>query len=112
MYYLFRERERTEKDARSRDRERYVKEEKCTSYFGGEDREKREQKSTVIEEAESTLGNMLKPQDGRKPEGKTVIMAKLTNEPEGYAECYPGFEEMQDAIVDFDEEVDYTKMDA
>ncbi|KAK2714951.1 hypothetical protein QYM36_009824, partial [Artemia franciscana] len=107
-----RERERTEKDARSRDRERYVKEEKRTSYFGGEDREKREQKSTVIEEAESTLGNMLKPQDGRKPEGKTGIMAKLTNEPEGYAECYPGFEEMQDAIVDSDEEVDYTKMDA
>ena len=54
MCYLFRERERTEKDARSRDRERYVKEEKRTSYFGGEDREKREQKSTVIEEAEST----------------------------------------------------------
>ena len=31
--------------------------------------------------------------------------------PEGYAECYPGLEEMNDAIEDSDEEVDYTKMD-
>lgn len=35
----------------------------------------------------------------------------MTAEPEGYAECYPGLEEMNDAIDDSDDEVDYTKMD-
>ena len=32
-------------------------------------------------------------------------------EPEGYAECYPGFEEMNDALEDSDDEADYSKMD-
>lgn len=40
-----------------------------------------------------------------------AILSKLTAEPEGYAECYPGLEEMNDAIDDSDDEVDYTKMD-
>ncbi|KAH8351193.1 hypothetical protein KR084_010088 [Drosophila pseudotakahashii] len=38
-------------------------------------------------------------------------MASRFAEPEGYAECYPGLEEMNDAIDDSDDEVDYTKMD-
>ena len=32
-------------------------------------------------------------------------------EPEGYAECYPGMSEMNDAIDDSDDEADYSKMD-
>lgn len=39
------------------------------------------------------------------------ILNRLTQEPEGYAECYPGLEEMNDAIDDSDDEVDYSKMD-
>lgn len=39
------------------------------------------------------------------------LLNKLIAEPEGYAECYPGLDEMQDAIDDSDDEVDYTKMD-
>lgn len=39
------------------------------------------------------------------------ILSKLAQEPEGYAECYPGLEEMNDAIYDSDDEVDYSKMD-
>ncbi|CAG9820486.1 unnamed protein product [Phaedon cochleariae] len=39
------------------------------------------------------------------------ILNKLQQEPEGYAECYPGLEEMNDAIDDSDDEVDYSKMD-
>jgi IK cytokine len=31
--------------------------------------------------------------------------------PEGYAECYPGLAEMNDAIDDSDDEADYSKMD-
>ncbi|KAL9889850.1 protein Red-like isoform 1-T1 [Glossina fuscipes fuscipes] len=42
---------------------------------------------------------------------KSSIASRFTNEPEGYAECYPGLEEMNDAIDDSDDEVDYTKMD-
>jgi len=34
-----------------------------------------------------------------------------SKEPEGYAECYPGMSEMNDALDDSDDEVDYTKMD-
>ncbi|ALC45292.1 CG18005 [Drosophila busckii] len=40
-----------------------------------------------------------------------AMAARFANEPEGYAECYPGLEEMNDAIDDSDDEVDYTKMD-
>ena len=35
-----------------------------------------------------------------------------SNEPEGYAECYPGAVENDDAIIDSDDEADYSKMDA
>lgn len=42
---------------------------------------------------------------------KGLLLNKLAAEPEGYAECYPGLDEMQDAIDDSDDEVDYTKMD-
>lgn len=41
----------------------------------------------------------------------THLMSKMSAEPEGYAECYPGLQEMNDAIDDSDDEVDYTKMD-
>lgn len=46
----------------------------------------------------------------RKGEGskvKGMLLNRLTTEPEGYAECYPGLEEMQDAIDDSDDEVRY-----
>ena len=36
---------------------------------------------------------------------------KINAEPDYYNECYPGMSEMNDAIDDSDEEVDYSKMD-
>lgn len=39
------------------------------------------------------------------------LLSRLAAEPEGYAECYPGLREMDDAIEDSDDEADYTKMD-
>ncbi|XP_015600122.1 protein Red [Cephus cinctus] len=48
--------------------------------------------------------------EGSAPK-KGTLLNKLAAEPEGYAECYPGLDEMQDAIDDSDDEVDYTKMD-
>ncbi|XP_065334776.1 protein Red [Cloeon dipterum] len=48
----------------------------------------------------------------KRKDGKTShMMTKLTAEPEGYAECYPGMEEMHDAVDDSDDEADYSKMD-
>ncbi|CAK1541667.1 unnamed protein product [Leptosia nina] len=41
-----------------------------------------------------------------------ALLSRLAAEPEGYAECYPGLREMDDAIDDSDDEVDYSKMDA
>ncbi|KAL1131255.1 hypothetical protein AAG570_010873 [Ranatra chinensis] len=49
---------------------------------------------------------------GSKRESRAAgILSRLAAEPTGYAECYPGLDEMQDAIDDSDDEVDYTKMD-
>ncbi|KAL4712420.1 hypothetical protein ACJJTC_001581 [Scirpophaga incertulas] len=66
-----------------------------------------------------------KPLEAEKEEGPGVVrgveerdkrsaalLSRLAAEPEGYAECYPGLREMDDAIDDSDDEVDYTKMDA
>ncbi|KAL7017450.1 hypothetical protein ACKWTF_010385 [Chironomus riparius] len=46
------------------------------------------------------------------PKLPSQFISKL-NAPEidGYAECYPGLEEMDDAVIDSDDDVDYTKMD-
>lgn len=60
------------------------------------------------------------PKREEKVEGEIILppppkisafISRITAEPEGYAECYPGLEEMNDAIDDSDDEVDYTKMD-
>lgn len=72
-------------------------------------------KSAAVMEAERTLGALLKPGTSDSSEGAPrkadKILSKLSAEPEGYAECYPGFEEMNDALEDSDDEADYSKMD-
>nr|CAD7201003.1 unnamed protein product [Timema douglasi] len=92
--------------------------------------EKEKRRGPYFEKPEEEVGWSTKPksQDSRKmeqsekpaAERKVTIqnqsraqqlLTRLAAEPEGYAECYPGLEEMQDAIDDSDEEVDYTKMD-
>lgn len=45
------------------------------------------------------------------PKINSTLISKLSGQVEGYAECYPGLQEMNDAIDDSDDEVDYTKMD-
>lgn len=46
------------------------------------------------------------------PKLPSSYISKLASaEIDGYAECYPGLEEMNDAVIDSDDEVDYTKMD-
>lgn len=64
-------------------------------------------KPSEVEEAEQGLINIPAP-----PKLSTQLITKLhANEPDSYAECYPGLQEMDDAIIDSDDEVDYTKMD-
>lgn len=46
------------------------------------------------------------------PARSAALLSRLAAEPEGYAECYPGLREMDDAIDDSDDEVDYSKMDS
>ncbi|CAG9104030.1 unnamed protein product [Plutella xylostella] len=51
----------------------------------------------------------------RRPAADTksaLLLSRLAAAPEGYAECYPGLREMDDAIDDSDDDPDYTKMDA
>lgn len=46
------------------------------------------------------------------PKLSAAHISKLVSaEIDGYQECYPGLAEMDDAVIDSDEEVDYTKMD-
>lgn len=79
-----------------------------SSKGGSRDDKRREyfDKSSAQEELESGSIPMPPP-----PKISSNMISKLTAEPEGYAECYPGLQEMNDAIDDSDDEVDYTKMD-
>lgn len=70
------------------------------------DRDKRQNYFDKHEENIDNAAPMLKNHNKSQQ-----ILNKLAQEPEGYAECYPGLEEMNDAIDDSDDEVDYSKMD-
>lgn len=64
-------------------------------------------KPNEADEAEQGIINIPAP-----PKLSTQLITKLhANEPDSYAECYPGLQEMDDAIIDSDDEVDYSKMD-
>lgn len=73
------------------------------------------EKSSTLLEAERTLGALLKPGVSDPGEGapkkENKMLSKLSAEPEGYTECYPGYVEMNDALEDSDDEADYSKMD-
>ncbi|XP_065201248.1 protein Red [Planococcus citri] len=78
---------------------------KTSNYFS--DTKSNEPRSSYKEEKAVS-----KSQSSSNHESKAAgLLSKLAAEPTGYAECYPGLEEMQDAVEDSDDEVDYTKMD-
>lgn len=86
-----------------------------------------EKPSLVEKEAASTAGSMrVKPPETKtdrqsfsrsvaaaSAEEVAKVRGKLStlDVPDSYAECYPGAPENDDAIMDSDDEVDYTKMD-
>merc|ERR1719312_2338036 len=59
------------------------------------------------------IKNLMKREDEKekqKAEKKLAGMMEASNN-DGYAECYPGLAEMDDAVIDSDDEADYSKMD-
>lgn len=74
---------------------------KTANYFKDTEKEKSPQRE---------VSKKVNP-SGKKESRAAGILSRLAAEPTGYAECYPGLDEMQDAIEDSDDEVDYTKMD-
>ncbi|CAH0391635.1 unnamed protein product [Bemisia tabaci] len=83
---------------------------KTSNYFSSTDRENELQQQSLDrqEERKKILRGVAAKEEGGKQSG---LLSRLAAEPTGYAECYPGLEEMQDAIDDSDDEVDFTKMD-
>uniref|UniRef100_A0A1B6D3C8 RED-like N-terminal domain-containing protein n=1 Tax=Clastoptera arizonana TaxID=38151 RepID=A0A1B6D3C8_9HEMI len=83
---------------------------KSSSYFNTSTNEKQEENHDSMK---ILLDKKKLPQNSsqKADSAAAVILSRLTAEPTGYAECYPGQDEMQDAIDDSDDEVDYTKMD-
>jgi len=58
------------------------------------------------------IKTLIKREEEKSKRAETKMGQMLSaKEPEGYAECYPGMSEMNDAIDDSDDEADYSKMD-
>jgi len=68
-----------------------------------------EHKGGFSAEDKQMIKSLLK-KEGAKEKAKEDA-ASLMSSDYGYAECYPGLMEMEDAIGDSDEETDYSKMD-
>lgn len=84
------------------------KDKKKGSYFGKPEEPRDVDSKANVPQLPSILMQAIDPNAPKKG----ALLNKLAAEPEGYAECYPGLDEMQDAIDDSDDEVDYSKMDA
>ncbi|KAM0729225.1 Protein Red [Formica fusca] len=94
----------SKKDGQSRDKKKGPYFDKPESNLDTDDKANAPQLPNVLQQ------NTVATTDNNAPK-KGALLNKLAAEPEGYAECYPGLDEMQDAIDDSDDEVDYTKMD-
>eukprot|EP00092_Neocalanus_flemingeri_P030432 GFUD01033034.1.p1 GENE.GFUD01033034.1~~GFUD01033034.1.p1 ORF type:complete len:603 (+),score=272.53 GFUD01033034.1:57-1865(+) len=120
-----RDRERDKhREGKDRDRERwdrgedrYRKEQEVASkkqtYFDKpEEPRAKEQRGFSAEDKEMIKALMKKEEEKekQKDDKKLAGMMQSSNH-DGYAECYPGLAEMDDAIGDSDEEADFSKMD-
>lgn len=79
------------------------------SYFDTPAEEEREHKGGFSAQDKQMIKNLLK-KEGEKDKSKEEAGSLMASD-YGYAECYPGLMEMEDAIGDSDEETDYSKMD-
>jgi len=101
------------------DRDRYRKEHlqdggsKKYNYFDKhEEPREREHRGFSAEDKEMIKALMKKEEEKekQKDDKKLAGMMQASNH-DGYAECYPGLAEMDDAIGDSDDEADFSKMD-
>merc|ERR550519_832301 len=77
-----------------------------------DDDKEKEHKSAFSNEDKQMIKAMIKKEEEKSKqshEKKLALMGASQNV--GYAECYPGLDEMVDAIDDSDGEADYSKMD-
>ena len=107
-----RDKSRDHRDRSHRDRDRN-RDKRSRNYFDKSSREEHESKRTDIKDAKTIAmagiigtGSASGSVQFRKP--KTSLETEM---PDSYAECYPGAPENDDAILDSDDEVDYSKMD-
>lgn len=94
----------SKKDGQSREKKKSSYFDKPESNLDTDDKANAPQLPSVLQQSAVAATENNAPKKG-------ALLNKLAAEPEGYAECYPGLDEMQDAIDDSDDEVDYTKMD-
>lgn len=94
----------SKKDGQSREKKKGSYFDKPESNLDTDDKANAPQLPNVLQQSAVVATDNNAPKKG-------ALLNKLAAEPEGYAECYPGLDEMQDAIDDSDDEVDYTKMD-
>lgn len=81
------------------------------SYFPAQKSEansskRRSEGELALEMAASVIGSMAAQSDNVEPIRRRT---KIKNEPDSYAECYPGAPENDDALGDSDEEINYGK---
>eukprot|EP00091_Calanus_sinicus_P017726 TRINITY_DN38387_c0_g1_i1.p2 TRINITY_DN38387_c0_g1~~TRINITY_DN38387_c0_g1_i1.p2 ORF type:complete len:102 (-),score=53.01 TRINITY_DN38387_c0_g1_i1:205-510(-) len=73
---------------------------------------KREGAERVSAEDKEMIKALMKKRRRRKAEDDKKLAGMMqSSSHDGYAECYPGLAEMDDAIGDSDDEADFSKMD-
>jgi len=85
---------------------------KKQNYFEKQEPKEKEQRGFSAEDKEAIKQLMKKEEEKekQKDDKKLAGMMESSNH-DGYAECYPGLAEMDDAIGDSDDEADFSKMD-
>ncbi|CAB4067104.1 IK [Lepeophtheirus salmonis] len=88
------------------------RERKPRNYFDKTEKEEKEPEEGFSKNDKEFISNLIKKENDKAAREATKNLDLMSKkEPEGYAECYPGLMEMNDAIDDSDDEVDYSKMD-
>jgi len=110
-----RDRDRGDRDRRDDYRDRKERDDRDDhaerrSYFDAPDEQpEKEHKGGFTDQDKQMIKNLLKKEEGKEKAKEDP--GSLMSADYGYAECYPGLMEMEDAIGDSDEETDYSKMD-
>jgi len=105
--------DRYRSDRRRDDRRDRKEEDSKRSYFDTPaDEEDKEHRGGFTAEDKAMIKNLLKKEEKKEKAKKDAAdNGSLMSADNGYAECYPGLMEMEDAIGDSDEETDFSKMD-